>query len=189
MAGGNFFTKKPQKGNLYKSVFDNTEILKDSSSNSTITISSILNGVLRPGETIDFSTEQRKPEKPKFVDYIQKEQSIFINQHQNEIEKAIQDLRQEIKNLIKTTENLDHEVEQSVNQNIAEVSKYQVTFLERIKNLIMQFRRNITEAGAWLESFNHKKKKRNAFWNQAKSKNGGEQYLMSSEHSASRSAS
>jgi hypothetical protein len=185
MAGSNSF-KNPQKGK-YSPAFDSAEVYKAPTSN-TNTISSILNGVLRPGETIDFSQEIKTPEKPRFDNYIQKEQSLFINQHAQETEKAINDLRLELKNLVETTENLDHEVEQSVSQNITEANEYQLNFFKRIKTLIVQFRRNINEAGAWLESFNHKKSKKNAFWNKARSKNGGEQYLMSSEHSASRSA-
>ncbi len=181
MAGGNPFTKNPKKGN-YNSAFDNTEVLKA----PTNTISSILNGVLRPGETIDFNIEQRKPEKPKFVDYIQKEQSLFVNQHTQETEKAINDLRMEIKNLIQVTENLDHEIEQSADQNVAEISNYQLNFFQRIKNLIVSFRKNITEAGIWLESFSRKKSKRNAYWNKAKK--GGTQYTNSGEHTAARSA-
>ncbi|MDD2483211.1 MAG: DUF5660 domain-containing protein [Candidatus Shapirobacteria bacterium] len=186
MAGSNSFVKNPQKGK-YNPAFDGAEIYK-TPTNHQVTVSSILNGVLRPGETIDFSQEIKIPEKPRFDNYIQKEQSLFINQHQNEVEKTIQDLRIEIKNLVQVTENLDHEVEQSTSQNITEANKYQLSFLERIKNLIVQFRRNINEAGVWLESFNHKKSKRNAFWNKAKNKNGGEKYLNSSEHAVARSA-
>ena len=186
MAGGNSSVKNPQKGK-YNPAFDSAEVYKAPASN-TNTISSILNGVLRPGETIDFSQEIKTPEKLKFDNYLQKEQSLFINQHTQEIEKTINDLRLEIKNLAQSTENLDHEIEQSIDQNVAEISKYQLTFFERIKNLIIQFRRNINEAGVWLESFNHKKSKRNAFWNKARSKNGGEKYLNSSEHAVARSA-
>jgi hypothetical protein len=185
MAGGNSFIKNPQKGKQ-NSAFDSAEVYK--APTTTTDISSILSGILTPGESVDFSRNLKTPEKTRFDNYIQKEQSLFVNQHQNEVEKAIQNLRQEIKNLIQTTENLDHEVVQSAGQNMIEANKYQLSFLERIKNLIVQFRRNINEAGAWLESFNHKKSKRNAFWNKAKSKNGGEKYLNSSEHAVARSA-
>jgi Domain of unknown function (DUF5660) len=193
MAGGNPFTKNPKKGN-YNSSFDNAEVLKTSSdtkdTKDTNTISSILTGVLRPGETIDFSQEQTKNkefEKPKIDNYIQKEQFIFINEHTQETKKEINNLRLEIKNLIETTENLDHEIKQSADQNVAEISEYQLTFFQRIKNLIINFRKNITEASIWLESFNHKKSKRNNYWN--KFKDNGTKYLESGEHSASRSAS
>ena len=184
MAGGNSFIKNPQKNNKYASLFKNTEVFNDSATHSKTP--TILDGILRPGESINFKQEQKQEEKPKFFDYISKEQSLFVNQHTQEIEKVIQDLRQEIKSLIKTTENLDHEVEQSTQQNITEASKYQLSFLERIKRLIVQFRQNISEASVWVESFNHKKNKRNAYWNKAKS--GGTKYTESGEHNVARSA-
>lgn len=184
MAGGNPYIKIPQKGKN-TSAFDSAEVYK-APSTSTNNVSSILNGILTPGETISFSQEIKTFEKPKFDNYLQREQSLFVNQHTQETEKIIQDLQKEIKSLKKATDNLDHEIEQSTEQNITESNKYQLTFLERIKNLIVQFRRNINEAGAWLESFNHKKTKRNAFWNKAKS--GGQKYLESSEHAVARSA-
>jgi len=185
MAGGNSLIKNPQKGK-YNPAFNSAEIYKPQN-DSTITVSSILNGVLRPGETIDFSQEIKSPDKPKSENYLQRESSLFINQHTQEVERSINDLRLEINKLTESTENLDHEIEKSAKQNISEKNEYQLNFLERIKNLIIQFRQNINEAGVWLESFNHKKSKRNAFWNKAKSKNGGEKYLNSSEHAVARS--
>ena len=184
MAGGNSFTKNPQKGNKYNPVFNNTEILNDSTTPSKDPI--ILDGILRPGETINFRKENTPPEKPKFVDYVGKEQSLFINQHQNEVERTINELRAEIKKLVQVTENVGEEIKQAVDQNIAEISQYQLNFFERIKNFIVNFRKNISEASAWVETFNHKKNKRNAYWNKAKS--NGTKYSESGEHSAARSA-
>ncbi|MDD4026925.1 MAG: DUF5660 domain-containing protein [Candidatus Shapirobacteria bacterium] len=184
MAGGNSFTKNPQKGNKYNSVFNNTEILNDSVTHSNNP--TILDGILRPGESINFKKEQNPSEKPKFIDYIGKEQSLFINQHQNEVERTINELRAEIKKLVQITENVGEEIKQAVDQNVAEISQYQLNFFERIKNFIVNFRKNISEASAWIESFNSKKNKRNAYWNKAKS--GGTKYTESGEHSVARSA-
>jgi hypothetical protein len=69
---------------------------------------------------------------------------------------------------------------------VVEFSEYQLNFFQRIKMIIINFRKNITEAGVWLESFNHKKGKKNAYRN--KSKSGGQKYTDSGEHSAARSA-
>lgn len=184
MAGGNSLNKNP-KGNKYSPVFNNTEILNDShtSHNKAPTL---LSGILNPGESINFKKEQNQPEKPKFVDYLVKEQSLFVNEHQNEVEKAINDLRLEIKKLIQVSENIGEEIKQSVDQNVAEISEYQLNFFKRIKTLVIGFRQQISEASIWMESFNHKKKKCNAFRNKAKS--GGQQYQDSSEHAVARSA-
>ena len=87
MAGGNSFIKNPQKGK-YNPAFNSAEIYK-SQDNSVVTVSSILNGVLRPGETIDFSQEIKTPEKPKFDNYIQKEQAVFVNEHKQDVQDEI----------------------------------------------------------------------------------------------------
>lgn len=184
MAGGNFFNKNP-KGNKYSPVFNNTETLKDSHT-SPNKAPDFLSGILNPGESITFKKEQNQPEKPKFTDYLGKEQSLFVNEHQNEVEKTINDLRLEIKKLIQVSENISDEIKQSVDQNIAEISEYQLNFFQRIKVLVIGFRQQISEASVWMETFNHKKKKCNAFRNKAKT--GGQQYQDSSEHAVARSA-
>lgn len=186
MAGGNPFIKNPQKGK-YNPTFDSAEVYK-TPTDTVNTISSILNGVLRPGETIDFSQEVKAPEKPKFVDYIQKENSLFINQHQEETEQSIKNIKNEINSLVPATENLNKDIANISLQNIPEANNYQLIFLQRIKTLINNLRQNTSESNSWMDIFNHRKNKKNAFWNKARSKNGGEKYLNSGEHAVARSA-
>lgn len=181
MAGGNSFIKDPKKGK-YNPAFDSAEVYKA----PTNSVSSILNGVLRPGETIDFSQEIKTPEKPRFDSYIQKEQAIFVNEHQKEVHQEIQELLFEIKKLAKSTDNLEQSVELAADKPIVEFTAYERSFLVRIKNLIIQFRLNVSEASNCFGMFESRKKKKNAFWN--KSKSGGQKYRDSGEHSASRSA-
>lgn len=180
MAGSYGFKQDPKRKLVSN---NNNEVLKE--------FSDPFRGVLFPGQSIDLNKKETTSinwNREFLVKSTTQEQAIFINHHSQEIKKTINDLRLEIKSLIKTTENLNEEIKQSVEQNIAEISEYQLNFFNRIKIFIINFRQDINEAHIWLESFNHKKSKKNAFWNKAKSKNGGEQYLMSSEHSASRSA-
>ncbi len=150
-----------------------------------------LGGILSLGKTIEFSNPQSQPEKHFFaVNHLEKEQTLlFSNQHQ-ELKQAIEELRAELFKLIKSTKNLDSQTEKASLKIVAEPSLYQISFLQRLKNFITTFRQNISEASVWLETFNGKKSKKGAFWSKVKSKKGGgEQYLFSGEHSASRSAS
>ena len=189
MAGG--FGQKPNSKN--KSIKRNSsEILKDSP--SSFDQKNKLSGVLSPGESIDFNRE-KKPinwNREFLSQSIKQEQTVFVNQHSQEIKQEIQELRSEIKKLVQEAQDLSSEVtdiENAVDQNITDFSEYQLNFFARIKIFIINYRKNISEAQIWLESFNAKKSRKNAFWNKAKNKkNGGEQYLMSGEHSASRSA-
>lgn len=181
MAGG-YGSKIDPKRKLVSS--NNNEILKE--------FSDPFRGVLFPGQSIEINKKETTTNISWNREFLTKntnqEQAIFVNNHSQEVEKAINELRLEIKNLKETTEDLNQEIIKTVEQNVVEFSEYQLNFFQRIKIFVVNFRKNITEASVWLESFNHKKSKKNTFWNKAKSKNGGEQYLNSSEHSASRSA-
>ena len=153
-----------------------------------------LGGILSLGQTIEVSHHQSNLEKQglrffEHVSHLQKEQTILLDSRKQELQKAIDKLRQEIGQLIKATKKLDKQVEKTAIEAIPEPSEYQVSFLQRIQNFITSFRKNISEAAIWLETFTTKKKKRNAFWGRVKNKkSGGQQYLFSGEHSASRSA-
>lgn len=122
------------------------------------------------------------------VNHLEQEQKLLLDSKQKEIEKAVDQLRSEIAALIKVTGNLEKQVEKVALDPIIDASEYQLNWLGRVKNFIANFRKNISEASLWVESFNKKKKKKNLFWNNVKNKKGGgEQYLFSNEHSASRS--
>jgi hypothetical protein len=196
MAGG--FGKQDPKNNKFNSGGFNNEIFKFSGESSAQKPQEKaskfkFNGVLHLGQTIGF--DQEKPQsntwKPEFlsVNHLKKEEESILKEQQLELKKSIDELRTEIKNLVNSTETLDTEVEQAVLMPVIEANKYQLSILQRLKILIINFTRNISEAGVWFESFKGKKQKRNAFWNNVKNKkNGGEQYLFSNEHSVSRSA-
>jgi len=192
MAGGNVMGKvDPKKINLFGNS-KSSEVLKDSQNNSAPKKFS-LSGILGLNQTVELHQNSPKLEnwgKEFFgnVNLLQQQEKVLFDQHQKELEKAVTELQDEIKKLTKSTDNLERDVQNIPLENIPEASEYQINFLVRIKNFIANFRKNVNEAGAWLESFTTKKKKKNYFWNTAKDKKkGGEQYLMSNEHSAARS--
>lgn len=192
MAGGGIMGKfDPKKINAFKSA-NSSEVLKDSQNNVAPKKFS-LSGILGLNQTVEINKNVQKNEnwgKEFFgnVNLLQQQEKVLFNQKQQELEKAVVELQEEIKKLTKSTDNLEKDIQNIPLENIPEASEYQINFLLRIKTFIANFRRNINEAGAWLESFAGKKKKRNLFWNTARNKKkGGEQYLNSNEHSAARS--
>jgi len=180
MAGSNSF-KNPQKGK-YTPVFDSAEVYK-APTDHQVTVSSILNGVLRPGETIDFSQEIKTPDKPKVENYLQREQAIFVNGNEQDTQDKIKKLQQEIKSLNTVTKEPKPDITKIALTNIPEANAYQINFLLGIVSLL---RKDTSDSNSWVEISNNRKNKRNAFWNKAKS--GGQKYQESGEHSASRSA-
>jgi len=191
MAGGFGFKFNPKNKNLIKK--NNNEVLKEVSDTSAKKDTSKFSGTLFPGQSVDINPSKQESKINWNQEFITKsltqEQSLFVNQHTQEIQKSIQEIRLEIKKLAESTNELDNEIQQAVSQNIPETNEYQRTFLQRLKNLIIQFRQNIDQSCVWLNSLNHKKSRKNAFWGNVRNKkSGGEQYLLSSEHSVSRSA-
>ena len=191
MAGSFGFKLNPKNKNLTKK--NNNEVLKGFPNSSVEKKSPKLFGTLFPGQSVEINSSPKESKINWSQEFITKsltqEQSLFVNQHTQEIQKSIQDIRLEIKKITESTQELDHEIQQAVFENIPEANEYQLTFLSRIKDLIIKFRQNIDQSCVWLNNFNHKKSRKNAFWGNVKNKKGGgEQYLLSSEHSVSRSA-
>ena len=190
-AGGPYHGKAdPKKPSLF-GVNKSNEIFSDSQTNTAPKKFS-LSGILGLNQTVEINKSDHKPENwgKEFlsnINNVQEQENTFFNQKQKELENTIKELQQEIKSLTDSTDNLNQDIQNIALENIPEVSEYQINFLTRIKNFIVNFRKNINEASSWLESFTKKKRKKNYFWSMAKSKKGGEQYLMSSEHSSARS--
>ncbi len=179
MAGG-YGSKPDPKRKLISN--NSNEVLKE--------FSNPFCGILFPGQSVEINKKEATTNirwnREFLIKSVKEEQSIFVNSHSQEVEKAINNLRLEIKKLVEVTQDLNHEIVQTVQQNVVDFSEYQLNFFQRLKMIIVNFRKNISEAGVWMESFNHKKSKCNAYRNKAKS--GGTKYTDSGEHAVARSA-
>lgn len=192
MAGG--FKNNPKNKGFIKSIL-NSETLNSFPSNNPDKKTN-RNGVLTPGQSVDFN-----PPTPDInwnkeftfnSNYIETDHNLIIQRQGQEISQSIEEIRSEIKKLINTIKGMDQELSTELTNvpltNIPENNQYQLTFLNRIKRIIENFRQNISEASVWMTAFNSKRSKQNSFWGRARNKkSGGQQYMFSGEHSASRS--
>jgi uncharacterized protein YoxC len=197
MAGGMGGKFDPKLQKLLKNGFG-SEVLKDSqisdSAQKTEKPSIFsLKGVLNLGQTAEISKKadnlQKSGEKLfTGLNHLEHEQKVLFDQRQQLLEKNINELRAEIQQLIKATDHLEKQVETAVISPVVEFNDYQLKFLDRVRVFIANFRKNISEAGNWIEDFSKRKKKKNYFWSMAKDKKkGGDQYMFSEEHSVARS--
>jgi len=169
---------------------NSNEILKDSQFVPKTPQKLTLRGILGLNQPVEIN-----PSPPNLwtkenlgLNYLATQEKVLLDQKQKELEKAVADLQEELKKLISASEGIGSQIENAVLENIPQASEYQVSFLIRLKNLIINFRKNLNQASTWLESFNTKKKKKNYFWTMARDKKkGGEAYMFSDEHSAARS--
>jgi len=189
MAGG--LTGKKDPKSIKTSNIFSSEVLNDSQQNYApkVPIKFSLNGILGLGQKVELGKPAEKSKEIFLgINHLQHEQNILFDQRQKELENAIKELRDEINKLAHVTDNLEKDVQNAAISEIPEASEYQISFFVRIRTFISSMRKNISEAGIWMESFAAKKKKKNAFWNKAKDKKkGGTQYMFSDEHSVARS--
>lgn len=190
MAGG-FKQKSNSKNKSFINSATNSELLHDTPTNypnHKINKS----GILTPGQSIDFN-----PSVPETINWnkefltnsIDIDQKLIIQRQNQETSQSVEEVLLEIKKLVIATQELSNEITNIPLINIPENNQYQLSFLNRIKMMIRKFSQNISESAIWMSAFNHKRNKRNSFWNRAKNKKtGGQQYIFSGEHSASRSA-
>lgn len=189
MAGG-FLVKSNNKTDHHKIGGLSNEIIKGTGEDIPNKKIGLM-GILGLGQSIEIHKPLQKWGDEFFggLNHLQQEQNFFLKNQHDELKKSVEAIQQEIKKLVKTTENLNTDVEKVALDPITEVSEYQLRFLNRIKTFISNLRKNLSQASTWLESFQTKKRKKNAFWVNVKNKKGGgEQYLFSGEHSAARSA-
>ncbi len=187
-AGGSYHGKVNPKKSSFFGVNKSNEILSDSQVD-TVPKKFSLSGILGLNQTVEINKTSKEPQNwtKEFLgnpSLPEQQEKQILGQDKQELSKAVTELRREINNIANYTDNLNRDIQNISLEQAPEASNYHVNFFERIKNYISK---NIHEANSWLESFSHKKKKKNYFWSMAKSKKGGEQYLNSGEHSSARS--
>jgi len=148
-----------------------------------------LRGILGLGQTVELN-KSKSPESHVFFNNLVQEEKILLDSHKKEWVREIKELKNEIRKLFQSVKNLDKETEKLILEPVIEANEYQVNFLGRIRILLKNFSKNVNEVSNWMESYSKRQKSRkNAFWGKVKDRKhgGGEQYLNSGEHSASRS--
>jgi hypothetical protein len=183
---GSFNPKNPKANKAF-----NSEVLKEDSQVDNVVkkpATFSLKGILGLGQSVEINKPATSHESFFGLNHLAQEQNILFDQRQRELKQAIEDLRLEIKKLAQSTSNISTDVIRIADSNVIDANSYQISVLTRIKNFIIDMRKNINEASLWMEAFANKKKKKNMFWNKVKNKKqGGDQYLFSNEHSAARS--
>jgi hypothetical protein len=197
MAGGLMQKQSSNKKNFKKNTGINSETINSIFSHEPKN-NKKFNGILELNKSVNPNNQPQEKEKnelaqknaefiKQFFHSFQQEQSVLYSQKEQQIKQELIELQEEIKKLIKSTQNIQKTVKIASETNIVEYTEYQVNFFTKLKIFIINFRKNIEEADNWFESCNNKKRKKKGFWgNSQKGKN--QQYMQSGEHTASRSA-
>lgn len=121
--------------------------------------------------------EQKRVEQ--FHQARSKEWAGVYSANQKQMEKRIEEIREQLKLLVKQIVKFDLNVTQAISNATPEHGVYHVSFFEHIKTVIELLRKNITEANSWLSLYNQRSKKKGHYWNKAKTQ--GTSFSLSEE--------
>lgn len=132
--------------------------------------------------------KQKEIEKMRIAQFQQsrqKEWETVYSAREKQIQKQIEQLREELQKLAKEIVRYDQNIKQAIQTEIVNPGTYHLSFFEHIRQIIALLKKNVSEASNWLAVFNKRSKSKGTFWNKAKT--GGSAYMFSSEHVISRS--
>jgi len=151
-------------------------------------------GELKPDETIELKQFARETvEREKFTQEFEQEilglrhrEKLVYTKEQQEIKLQIKAIQDELKKLAESTQGLAKEVEIAAKQVPVEPGVYHLTFFEKLRQIIIQFRQRIEDSRTWLAASNQRAKRRNYYWSQVKK--SGTKFMLSAERYMSTSA-
>ncbi len=136
---------------------------------------------------------QREQEKAQsHFQRVKKLEKEVYSRKKKETEREIEMLRkalaEEVKNLKEQGQRLQSEIQAAVQEPTVNPGQSDVSFFENLIRTVRRLTEKVEDAALWMEAWNQKRSKKGSFWANVGSKKGGAQYLLSSEHSVSRSA-
>jgi len=125
------------------------------------------------------SKELEKKRIEQFHQARSKEWAGIYSAKQKQIEKRIEEIREQLKVLIKQVVKFELNIVQAVSTQIKEPGDYHVSFFEHIRVVLELLKKDIVEANSWLSLYNQRSKKKGHYWGMAKKK--GSSFTASDE--------
>ena len=131
---------------------------------------------------------QKELEKQRVAQFHQarvKEWEQVYSAKDKQIQKQIEEIRLQLKELAKQIVKYDQNVTAAIQTQVVSPGAYHMSFFEHLRHTIELLRKNVAEANSWLSTFNKRGQQKGAFWKNASK--GGTAYMMANEHAVSRS--
>lgn len=131
---------------------------------------------------------QKELEKLRIAQFQQarmKEWEQVYSSKDKQIQKQIEDIRLQLKDLAKQIVKYDQNVTSAIQMQVVNPGSYHMSFFEHLRNIIQLLQKNVAEANSWLSIYKKRGQQKGAFWQNASK--GGTSYMMANEHSIARS--
>lgn len=117
-------------------------------------------------------------EQQKYQRRFEEERLVFHHK-QEEAKVQIKAVQEELKKLAEATQELSIEVKKTAFTAVVNPGTYHESFFDRLRSLIELARKKLVESKSWLQTFNHRTKKRSHYWQSVKK--SGTKFMLSQE--------
>lgn len=147
-------------------------------------------GELRPdmpvkvSEAVQFRDMQKREEQARaqermFARQREEEQQARFKTRQEQVEKHINELRESILKIAKSTKNVGSEIEKAAFEAPISPGAYHLSFFEKLKDALEIIKRRLDDSASWLHTMNKRNKRMPFYWAQVKK--SGTKFMFSQE--------
>lgn len=140
-------------------------------------------GTLKPNEALSLDEikeqEQFRRQLSREFFRIRQEERLVFKQEEQKTRLQIKAIQEELKKLAESTKDLAKEVEIASKLEPVEPGVYHLNFFEKLKQLIITFRKKVEDSASWLSLFNQRAKRRSYYWAQVRK--SGTKFMLSAE--------
>lgn len=154
-------------------------------------------GELRPG--VSFSVdqaisleesrkreEQARQQERLFSQQREEEERARFKANQEQVKRQIEQLREAILKIAKSTHNVSQEIEKAAFDSPVSPGTYHLSFFEKLKTTLEIIKKRLDDSASWLHTMNQRNKRMPFYWSQVKK--SGTKYMLSQERYMSTSA-
>lgn len=192
-----YFMPKVQKPAQARRVNNFLEAFKESAVKRPAESMATTYGELKPGTDLNVSAAFEYEERKKQEEQIraqeramarqrEEEQKAKFENRQKEISKQIEQLREAILKIAKSTRNVSLEIEKAAFEAPAAPGIYHLNFFEGLKRALELIKKRLDDSATWMQAFNQRNKRMPFYWQQVKK--SGTKYMLSQERSIATSA-
>lgn len=126
-----------------------------------------------PGKVMtgEYQQQEKAKKQIRFERRILEEQKTEVERKNSELKLQLHAISQEIQAITTSTPRLAREIKVATLISAKDPGIYHLMFLQKILEILKEFKKDITSAAIWLSSVNKRANKRN-FWNQYKVQKG-----------------
>lgn len=148
-------------------------------------------GELRPGQPLSVSEAVFAQESLKREEQVRAQERQLARLHeeeiqqrlkvkQEEVKRQIEELREIILKIAKSTQHVGREIEKAAFETPVSPGTYHLSFFEKLKSTLELIKKRLDDSASWLHAMNDRSKKRTPyFWAQVQK--SGTKYMLSSE--------